>query len=346
MTSNFQNSPQSQQTQFVHKVIEHSATSPRLHAQKNMGSGYAPVNIALSKYWGKREPILNLPTNSSVSISLPKLGTKTEITILSKGQHDLISLNGTLLPQQHAFSQRVSDYLNHFRFDPSVYFKVDTINTVPTAAGLASSASGYAALVVALNDLFNWKLDKKSLSLLARLGSGSASRSVYSGFAIWHQGIADDGLDSFAEPIEVEWPEFCIGLLEIDIKEKPIGSTVGMQQTVDTCALYQAWPEQANNDVEVIRLAIENHDFTTLGKTAEHNALTMHATMVATWPPILYWQPDSVAAMQKLWQLREQGIEVYFTMDAGPNLKLLFLEKERPAIEQAFSEVEVLTPFK
>lgn len=351
MTHTQQNSKQAQtkkQTQFVHQVIQHTGQSPRLNANKTKGQGRAPVNIALSKYWGKREPILNLPTNSSVSISLPELGTETDISILSSEQtrHDVISLNGQNLSQTHPFSLRVSDFLNHFRQDEDTFFKVDTLNTVPTAAGLASSASGYAALVLALDDLFGWQLEPRALSLLARLGSGSASRSVYSGFAIWHQGQQDDGLDSFAEPIDITWPEFCVGLLEIDIKEKSVGSSAGMQQTVETCALYQAWPEQANKDVLTISEAIQNKDFATLGKTAEHNALSMHATMIATWPPIVYWQPESVAAMQKIWQLREQDINVYFTMDAGPNLKLLFLEAEKPAIKQAFDEIKVLKPFQ
>jgi len=339
-----------QQQKFVHNVIGHSASNNVLHMTKEIGYGQAPVNIALSKYWGKRDVILNLPTNSSVSISLPGLGTHTEIkkidNIQDNNPYDKISLNDVWLETTHPFAQRVTAFLNHFRETPNVQFEVITTNTVPTAAGLASSASGYAALVLALNDLFDWQLKKQNLSLLARLGSGSASRSLFDGFAIWHQGQQDDGLDSFAEPIETQWPEFCVGLVEIDIEQKPISSTQGMQNTVETCELYQAWPEQANRDVQAVLQAIKNKDFSLLGKTAEHNALTMHATMIATWPPILYWQPNSVKAMQTVWKLREQGVEVYFTMDAGPNLKLLFLETQKPAIKQAFVNIKILEPFK
>lgn len=341
-------SKQLQQQHFVHQVIGHKPEHNRLKASKSEGKGAAPVNIALSKYWGKKDTILNLPTNGSASISLPGLGTETQIRIISATDHtqDQVSLNGQLLATDNAFAKRVSAFLNHFRGNPKTLFEVTTYNSVPTAAGLASSASGYAALVLALDDLFEWDLSDKELSLLARLGSGSASRSLFPGFSVWHQGIQDDGLDSYAESIETQWPEFCIGLLEIDVKQKPVSSTQGMQNTVETCALYLAWPEQANRDLQTILKAIDEKDFSTLGKTAEHNALTMHATMIATWPPIVYWQPESVEAMHKVWQLREQGVEVYFTMDAGPNLKLLFLETEKPAIKQAFKSVKILEPFK
>lgn len=337
------------QQNFVHRVIGHQASNNRLQPTKESGNASAPVNIALSKYWGKREPVLNLPTNSSISISLPGLGTQTAIKIINSEDEvaqDAVFLNNEKLSSHHPFAKRVSVFLNPFREHPHTTFEVKTINSVPTAAGLASSASGYAALVLALNDLFGWHLCHKSLSLLARLGSGSASRSVFDGFVIWHQGQQDNGLDSYAEPIETQWPEFCVGLLEIDVKQKPMSSTQGMQNTVETCTLYQAWPKQANANVNTIVQAITHKDFTLLGKTAEHNALSMHATMIATWPPILYWQPESVQAMHTVWQLREQGIEVYFTMDAGPNLKLLFLETEKPAIKQAFNTIKILEPFR
>lgn len=325
---------------FVNQIIPHKTP-------KQTGYGQAPVNIALSKYWGKRQVELNLPTNSSLSISLPTLGTKTQLQWIadSQPQANHIYLNNQRFSTTDNFSKRLSQFLEYFRPDKAGYFKIETHNSVPTAAGLASSASGYAALVLALDDLFQWQLSKKNLSLLARLGSGSASRSVYNGFAIWHKGKNDNGLDSFAEPLPQTWSEFCVGLVEIDLKEKSIGSTTAMQNTVDTCEIYQAWPKKAENDVQIIQKAIEQQDFTTLGKTSENNALTMHATMMATWPPIVYWQPESVTAMHKVWSCRKNGIEVYFTMDAGPNLKLLFLEKFTKKLMQVFPNLKVIKPF-
>ena len=334
---------------FIHTVLQNSANPSPLSIVKPNGHGQAPVNIALSKYWGKRDAELNLPINGSVSISLPGLGTTTQISVF-EGNEDCISLNGKTLPAGDKFAKRLSDFLGWFRKSSTTAFKVDTTNSVPTAAGLASSASGYAALVFALDDLFGWQLSKSQLSLLARFGSGSASRSVYDGFAIWLKGDSDNGLDSFAEEINVTWPEFTIGLVKVDTQEKSIGSTLGMQQTVETCDLYQSWPQQAERDIHNIHQAILNKDFTTLGKTAEHNALSMHATMIATWPPIVYWQPESVAAMHVVWQLRENGVEVYFTMDAGPNLKLILLDTDKQAVLNAFKEInrpiEFIQPFK
>lgn len=326
---------------FVHHIIPH--TQPQ-----KPGQGHAPVNIALSKYWGKRNTELNLPTNGSLSISLPELGTDTRLHWIDATEttSDRIQLNGQALSKEQPFAQRLSRFLDYFRPTTAGFFQVDTTNTVPTAAGLASSASGYAALVLALNDAFDWQLDAKALSLLARLGSGSASRSLYSGFAIWHKGEEENGLDSFAEPIEQTWPSLCVGLLEIDTSTKPMGSTQGMQNTVNHCELYRAWPDKAEKDLAVIHQAILAHDFERMGQTAENNALAMHATMIATWPPILYWQAESVAAMHRVWHLRETGVHVYFTMDAGPNLKLLFPETEKPAIKQAFPNVKVLHPFQ
>lgn len=316
------------------------------HTFQALGQGDAPVNIALSKYWGKRDTELNLPTNGSLSISLPKLGTQTQIQWHPDLSAIQVELNGKTLADSDPFAQRLANYLTYFRPDTAGNFHIITHNSVPTAAGLASSASGYAALVLALDDLFQWQLSKEKLSLLARLGSGSASRSIYEGFAIWHQGQQEDGLDSYAQALDAAWPELCIGLLEIDISQKPVSSTQGMQQTVNTCELYQAWPQKAEQDLKIIKQAILQQDFATLGATAENNALSMHATMIATWPPILYWQAESVSAMHRVWQLRQEGIEVYFTMDAGPNLKLLFLEQDQTALEAAFPQLKTLKPFK
>ena len=321
--------------QLVNSIIPHKNPA-------QIGNGKAAINIALSKYWGKREVELNLPTNSSLSISLPDLGTETIIEATDTN-NDEIFLNGKLLSPNETFAKRLSLFLDYFR--DGQHFKVTTTNTVATAAGLASSASGYAALVLALNDSFQWQLNSKQLSILARLGSGSASRSIYDGFVIWHKGQQADGLDSYAEPMNIVWTDFCIGLIEIDTSAKKMGSTQGMQNTVKTCDLYQAWPEKAEKDLLKIKLAIETKDFKTLGETAENNALSMHATMIATIPPILYWQPESVKAMHKVWALREQGVVVYFTMDAGPNLKLLFLESELEKVKETFKDLIIIKPF-
>ena len=334
-----------QQKAFIARVLSHSEQSNPEQPLQTVGQGSAPVNIALSKYWGKRDTTLNLPMNGSVSISLPDLGTQTTIELVS-GRTDSITLNRQELSVDDTFYQRTCAYLDLFRPDNDSAFKVTTTNTVPTAAGLASSASGYAALVLALDDLFGWRLSPNHLSLLARLGSGSASRSLFKGFAQWHAGTQEDGMDSFAQGIDVNWHDLCIGLVKVDTRQKSVGSTQGMQNTVHNCELYQAWPQKAEKDKATIIDAIYHKDFTRLGETAENNALAMHATMIASWPPLLYWQAESVSAMHTVWQLRQSGIEVYFTMDAGPNLKLIMQAQDRHKISDAFAgQIQIIEPF-
>ena len=310
---------------------------------KSTGKASAPANIALCKYWGKRNDELNLPVTSSLSVSLGSLGTTTTVEMIS-GKDETI-LNCRPVPDDTSFARRLRDYLNLFRPTTDTGFRVLTSNTIPTAAGLASSASGYAALVKALDDLFGWNLPVRSLSILARMGSGSASRSMYDGFVEWHAGVQDDGLDSFADPISETWPGLTIGLVKISVAEKPVGSREAMKQTVTDSILYRSWPDQVKRDLAIIHEAIRDRDFTRLGQTAENNALAMHATAIATWPPTLFWLPESVKAMQKVWSLRQGGLPVYFTMDAGPNLKLLSETQNVREIQKEFPDVEWVRPF-
>ncbi len=321
--------------EFVNQLIPHRNAAPG-----TAGQAFAPVNIALAKYWGKRNSTLNLPQNSSLSISLPEIGTHTHLTLTETP--DRITLNGQ--PAPVGFSQRLSTFLDLFR-PQGLGFAVDTHNTVATAAGLASSASGFAATVKALNALFDWQLDTRTLSMLARLGSGSASRSLFQGFALWHKGIKEDGTDSFAEGLPDTWADLRIGFLEVSSRPKSIGSTAGMQQTVRTCPLYTSWPPYAETSVHNIRHAIAQKDLAQLGALAEHNALTMHATMISTSPPVLYWQPESVEMMHRIWSLRSEGLNVWFTMDAGPNLKLIFSKASEQALQTLFPHLKIFQPF-
>jgi len=307
-------------------------------------SAYAPSNIALSKYWGKREASFNLPVTGSVSISLAEHGTRTGLRVIDAPQHQ-VTLNGEEVDANQGFATKISQWLD--RVLPShLKLRVDTHNTVPTAAGLASSASGFAALTLATNSLMGWHLPESQLSALARLGSGSASRSLWHGFVKWQAGAQANGSDSVAFPLESQWPQLRVGLLTVSSQTKAVSSREGMARTIATSALYKQWPQQAESDLAIIETAIEAGDFETMAATAEHNAMSMHATMAAAWPPLVYWQPDSLTQMQKVWQLREQGLPLYLTMDAGPNLKLLFEGKYQSDVEAAFPEVQIITPFE
>lgn len=305
-------------------------------------SAYAPSNIALCKYWGKRNLELNLPTNGSLSISLGKLGTTTYI---KAADCDSLSLNQQALDNDSKFARKVFAFVNLFRREQDLPLAISTENTIPTAAGLASSASGFAALMLALDKFFALNLPTNVLSAFARMGSGSACRSLHHGFVKWQAGSSDDGMDSFGEKIDCNWQQFCIGLVKIDTRQKKVNSTQGMLRTLETSQLYRAWPQQASRDLATIHQAILERDFEKLGQTAEHNAMSMHATMISAYPPLLYWQAKSIDAMEKVWQLRADNIPVYFTMDAGPNLKLLFCHQQQSLIEKQFANIEIIRPF-
>lgn len=309
---------------------------------KSTASAFAPSNIALCKYWGKRNEELNLPVTSSLSLSLGHLGTETRISIAQ--DKDRIFLNDHEIAKEEPFSRRLIPFLDLFR-SHGEKFIVETKNNFPTAAGLASSASGFAALVIALNDLYGWKLAENELSILARLGSGSASRSIYSGFVEWQRGEREDGMDSVAVALPQQWPELRLGVVTVAAGQKAVDSRTGMKRTKENSELYKSWPSKVEQDLQNIKAAIQNREFALLGKTAESNALAMHATMLAAWPPLLYWKPETLAVFDKVWKMRAAGIPIYFTIDAGPNVKLLFQEDQINPVMDNFTGLEIVTPF-
>jgi diphosphomevalonate decarboxylase len=304
---------------------------------------FAPANIALVKYWGKRNEELNLPVTGSLSVSLGSLGSRARLSL--RPGVDEIRLDGATLPAGSEFARRASAYLDLFRPGAGTAFVLEAWNTVPTAAGFASSASGFAALALALDRLLGWGLDRRALSVLARLGSGSACRSVHEGFVEWEAGTRPDGLDSVAQPLPESWPEFRIALLPLCRAEKPVSSREAMRRTVATSPLYAAWPAAVAADLAEARAAIAARDLARLGRAAEGNALAMHATMHAARPPVIYWLDATLAAMRRVGQLRAAGVAVHFTMDAGPNLKLLFEASAEEAVRGAFPEAAVVAPF-
>lgn len=303
---------------------------------------FAPSNIALCKYWGKRDQELNLPVTSSFSISLGNKGATTE---LSLSDQDRVYLNDEKINLESAFGKRLLAFLNLFRVNHDLHFVIKTQTNIPVGAGLASSACGFASLTRALNNLFGWELQEHELSIFARLGSGSACRSLWQGFVEWHAGLQENGMDSYGERIAAEWPELRIGLLILSEKEKKISSRDAMQRTVTTSPLYSAWPAKVSHDLSKLKQAVQSKDFILLGETAESNAMTMHATMLSAWPTVCYFLPETISAMQVIWKLREEGLMIFFTQDAGPNLKLLFLEKDRDVVQKYFPGIEVVDPY-
>lgn len=329
-------------SEFVKRILNgHTPTV------KEKATAFAPANIALVKYWGKRDNELNLPVTDSLSIDLGNLGTETTIEHSPDG-HDAVILNGNKLAQDNKFAVKVINFVDLFREalnqaatnQPAL--TITTNNNIPTGAGVASSASGFAALTKALDQFFGLGLSGRELSLLANLGSGSASRSIFNGFVYRHAGTSLDGIDSYSEPLPYTWPELKIGLITVSTKAKRVSSREGMERTVATSPLYKQWPQQVKEDMEKMLTAIKEKDFELLGSTAESNALAMHACIQASVPPINYFELETVAIINKVQELRRNGLPLYLTIDAGPNVKLLYLEKDEEKVKNEFPEIRIV----
>lgn len=305
-------------------------------------SAYAPANIALAKYWGKRDRVLNLPVNGSLSISL---GTHGSHTTIRAADADSITLNGERAAADSVLHRRTFAFIGHIRRGAPQPLAIDSTNTIPTAAGLASSASGFAALTRALNTYWQLDLPEPVLSALARIGSGSAARSLWHGFVKWDKGGKADGSDSTAAPIASGWQDLRIALLPIDSGTKKTTSGDGMNHTTATSPLYAAWPETAARDLATIEAAIHARDYTTLGATAEANALAMHATMLAARPALAYLHGTSLDALHRIWRQRADGLEIYATIDAGPNIKILYHTRDDAAVRTAWPQAVYINPF-
>ncbi|MBT3405940.1 diphosphomevalonate decarboxylase [Candidatus Woesearchaeota archaeon] len=301
-------------------------------------SAIANSNIALVKYWGKQDKELILPYNNSISLTISDLHTHTTVEFNEELKEDQITLNDSQIDETSR--KQIIKFLDIIRKDSDLKAKIVSKNNFPTASGLASSASGYAALTLAATKALNLNLTKEELSKLARRGSGSACRSIYGGLSEWQKGTNND--DSFAKQIEKKdyWPDLRMLICTTTTEEKKTKSRAGMAQTVATSPMYKSWLDTIENDLTNVRTAIKNKDFTLLGKTAESNCLKMHATMITTEPPIIYWNPTTIKIMKQVELLREQGIECYYTMDAGPQVKILCLKNNQETILEKIKQID------
>ncbi|MBO0437027.1 diphosphomevalonate decarboxylase [Vagococcus fluvialis] len=301
---------------------------------REVGRCRAHTNIALIKYWGKRNDELFLPMNSSLSLTLDAFYTDTEVVLDSDFTSDTFFLND--VKQDEKETEKITKFLNLFRNEVNMKTKacVKSYNHVPTAAGLASSASAFSALAGAMNQASDLNLDPKTLSTYARRGSGSATRSIYGGFVEWYMG--EDDLSETSHAIPVDDASWDIGMIVIAVNtgRKKLSSRVGMKQTIATSPFYSSWVETTTSDLTKMKDAIKQKDFITLGEITESNGMKMHATMLGAFPPISYWEPDSVKAIQTVKEIRGMGIPCYVTMDAGPNVKVLCKASDMAKIEE------------
>lgn len=298
---------------------------------ENIGQKYtarAHTNIALVKYWGKENEELIIPANSSISLTLDEFYTDTSVIFDSTLQQDMITINSEIVNDE-----KISKFLDIIRHKSGInlFAKVESINHVPNSAGLASSASAYAALATAGSKAAGLDLSDKELSMLARRGSGSATRSIFGGFAAWNKGTDDQTSYGYSieDPVKMD-----INMIAIVLNNSPkkISSRLGMKISYETSPFYDSWIKQTNEDFETIQNAITNGDFSTLGQTAELNAMRMHSLTLSANPSYLYLNKDSLLVIEMVKGLRDKGIECYYTMDAGPNVKIICQKKNIKAI--------------
>ena len=301
----------------------------------------ANANIALVKYWGKRDSKLILPQNGSISMTCDGLSTITTVDFSEEYNQDTIIINDEELRKDE---KDVLGHLDRIRKLSGVKEKAKVVSETnfPVAAGLASSASGLAAITLAATKAAGLNISQKDLTILTRQGSGSACRSICEGFVEWYRGQKDDGSDSFAESVAEKnhWPEFRMIATILSEKKKTVDSRGGMSQSVANCPYYPAWVQEATKDLETLRKSIKEKNFELLGSTAELNCLKMHAVMMTTTPQIIYWIPQTLEVIHAVRVMREEGLQAYFTIDGGPQVKVMCLEKDADKINKMLQELE------
>ncbi|EOD47528.1 putative diphosphomevalonate decarboxylase protein [Neofusicoccum parvum UCRNP2] len=324
-------------------------------SQVYRASTTAPVNIAVIKYWGKRDPKLNLPTNSSLSVTLAQSDLRTHTTAACSPAFpagDSLLLNGADQDVSGARTQACFRELRALRAaleaaDPtapklSTYaLHVVSENNFPTAAGLASSAAGFAALVRAIADLYQLPASPTELSRIARQGSGSACRSLFGGYVGWEKGAAADGSDSLAYEVApaAHWPDMRAAVLVVSAAKKGVSSTTGMQTTVATSSLFAA---RANETVPLrmrqMEEAIRARDFAAFARLTMKDSNSFHATCLDTEPPIFYMNDVSRAAIKAVEYINEAAgrIVAAYTFDAGPNAVVYYLEENEKEVAGLF----------
>ncbi|MBL8920632.1 MAG: diphosphomevalonate decarboxylase [Myxococcaceae bacterium] len=286
----------------------------------------AHPNIALVKYWGKRDERLILPHQSSLSVTLGPLAVTTMVEFTTERGADEVRINGRTAAG--AERERVVALLDVVRREAKKRLgraRMVSAGDFPAAAGLASSAAAFAALAVAARTAAGFARDTRAESILARRGSGSACRSVQGGFVRWNRGRRADGKDSFGEQVfgERHWPELRLLVGMVSREEKEVKSRDGMRATVETSPYYPAWAKDAEAEARRIVPFIKRRDLEAVGTIAEQNAWRMHATAFAAMPPLCYLKPQTLSVIEACRELRRRGTGAWFTLDAGPNPVLL-----------------------
>ncbi len=295
----------------------------------------AHPNIALIKYWGKRDEDGNLPAVGSLSVTLDVLRTRTTVSFDSSLDRDELILNGAVAATEQPRLERCLNALRELaqRRD---YARVESENDFPTGAGLASSASGYAALTVAGAAALGLDLRDPQLESVARIGSGSAPRSLHGGFVLLENTRSGTRCQPLLAP--ADWPLQVVVAVTSEAG-KSTSSRDGMVDSQRTSPYYQPWVDSHPVDLAQGQRLVAARDFAGLAALAEHNCLKMHAVMLTTRPPLMYWLPVTLACMHVITGLRRDGVPVFFTIDAGPQVKAVCLPEATDTVAEALQQV-------
>lgn len=311
--------------------------SKRVFDSDSVSIAIAHPNIAFIKYWGNRDDELRLPSNGSISMNLDGLFTRTRVEFSPGLQADRLFINSK--PVLGAGLKRVSFILDLVRQRAGIDLnaEVTSENNFPAGAGIASSASAFAALAVAASKAAGLELSERELSVLARRGSGSAARSIPAGFVEWQMGTGDE--DSFAFSIApvAHWNlADCIAV--VSAAHKKTGSTEG-HAIAGTSPLQEARVADAPRRLEICRHAILNRDFEAFADIIERDSDMMHAVMMTSNPPLMYWQPATVEIFHRVRKWRKEGLPAAYTVDAGANVHVLCLGEYAQEVEQRLREL-------
>ena len=295
-------------------------------------------NIAFIKYWGDQDPCLRIPANGSISMNLAGLHTQTTVTFDPTFVTDILTVND--LPVTGPGLDRVSDLLARVRDMAGIssFAAVESKNNFPMGAGIASSASAFAALSLAASTAAGLTLSEMELSRLARSGSGSACRSIPAGFVEWQAGSRDEDSYAFTIAPPEHW-ELVDCIVVISSAHKTVGSTAGHALAL-TSPIQPARVADAPRRLQVCRKAILERDFQAFAEIIELDSNLMHAIMITSTPPLLYWQPATLAVMRLVQDWRQAGLPVAYTIDAGPNVHVLTLATWATEVAARLSQVE------
>lgn len=299
----------------------------------------APSNIAFMKYWGKKEAALKLPENGSISMNLSNLLTTTTVEFSETYDADSVELNGV---REDVVESRAVEHLNRIRSiaQSSLKARVVTNNNFPTSTGLSSSASGFAALTLAAATAIGLHLSEKELSILARQGSGSACRSIPSGFVEWLNGDSSD--TSYAVSLAgANYWNIADVIAIVNEGKKDVSTTKGMSSAASS-PFFSLRLQHMPDKIARFKKTLAAKDFTMFGEMIESEALELHAIMLTSHPSLIYWLPGTIQVMRTVKKWRSEGLEVYFTVNTGQDIHLIAQEKDVEKLNIKIREIELV----